>query len=256
MIDRWTILHLEKRHDRAPLAFSNAERLGVPREKVRFWDAKDADDFEDTEAILDAAVCRWVQGISLSEGLQYPVSGSRLPDMWNVCRFLRDLAERDSVEMLIHDGMLIKHAYNDFMLFYPDFEWFCDVISECVKQRARFKMMAIGGFVPYTKIEPLYPGSLILKGVVSVYNSIRIYSSVGAREVLKRIRGQVAIGRFDADQVLLEPNPEREPICWSLPGTYTLLMKNLACDMPGDYLGSDSVNNMQSYRGVYSKLFR
>ena len=57
MIDRWTILHLEKRHDRAPLAFSNAERLGVPREKVRFWDAKDADDFEDTGAILDAAVC-------------------------------------------------------------------------------------------------------------------------------------------------------------------------------------------------------
>ena len=166
--------------------------------------------------------------------------------MWNVCRFLRDLAERDSVEMLIHDGMLIKHAYNDFMLFYPDFEWFCDVISECVKQRARFKMLIIGGFVPYTKIEPLYPGSLILKGVVSVYNSIRIYSSVGAREVLKRIRGQVAIGRFDADQVLLEPNPEREPICWSLPGTYTLLMKNLACDMPGDYLGSDSVNNMQT----------
>ena len=255
MIDRWTILHLEKRHDRAPLAFSNAERLGVPREKVRFWDAKDAGDFEDTGAILDAAVSDGFKefGNLNPDHISHP---GRVCQMWNVCRFLRDLAERDSVEMLIHDGMLIKHAYNDFMLFYPDFEWFCDVISECVKQRARFKMMAIGGFVPYTKIEPLYPGSLILKGVVSVYNSIRIYSSVGAREVLKRIRGQVAIGRFDADQVLLEPNPEREPICWSLPGTYTLLMKNLACDMPGDYLGSDSVNNMQSYRGVYSKLFR
>ena len=255
MIDRWTILHLEKRHDRAPLAFSNAERLGVPREKVRFWDAKDAGDFEDTGAILDAAVSDGFKefGNLNPDHISHP---GRVCQMWNVCRFLRDLAERNSIEMLIHDGMLIKHAYNDFMLFYPDFEWFCDVISECVKQRARFKMMAIGGFVPYTKSEPLYPGSLILKGVVSVYNSIRIYSSVGAREVLKRIRGQVAIGRFDADQVLLEPNPEREPICWSLPGTYTLLMKNLACDMPGDYLGSDSVNNMQSYRGVYSKLFR
>ena len=255
MIDRWTILHLEKRHDRAPLAFSNAERLGVPREKVRFWDAKDADDFEDTGAILDAAVSDGFKefGNLNPDHISHP---GRVCQTWNVCRFLRDLAERDNIEMLIHDGMLIKHAYNDFMLFYPDFEWFCDVVSECVKQRARFKMMAIGGFVPYTKIEPLHPGSLILKGVVSVYNSIRIYSSVGAREVLKRIRGQVAIGRFDADQVLLEPNPEREPICWSLPGTYTLLMKNLACDMPGDYLGSDSVNNMQSYRGVYSKLFR
>lgn len=255
MIDKWTILHLEKRQDRVPLAFSNAERLGVPREKVRFWDAKDAEDFEDTGAILDAAVSDGFKEFrNLNpDHISYP---GRVCQTWNVCRFLRDLAERNSIEMLIHDGMLIKHVYNDFMLFYPDFEWFCDVISECVKQRACFKMLSIGGFVPYTKIEPLYPGSLILKGVVSVYNSIRIYSSVGARGVLKRIRRQVKIGRFDVDQVLLEPNPEREPICWSLPGMYTLLMKNLACDMPGDYLGSDSVNNMRSYQGTYSKLFR
>ena len=254
MIDRWTILHLEKRKDRAPLAFSNAERLGVPREKVRFWDAKDADGFENVEAIFDAAVSDGFEefGNLTRKGISYP---GRVCQTWNVCRFLRDLAERDGIEMLIHDGMLIKHMSNDPLLFYPDFEWFCDVVTECVKKRARFKMLAIGTLNPYTKIEPIRPGSLILKGVVSNSTSIRIYSSVGAREVLKRIRGQVAIGRFDADQVLFEANPEREPICWSLPGMYTLLMQPIARDMPHDYLGSNSVNNMRSYQGVYSKIF-
>ena len=255
MIDKWTILHLEKRKDRAPLAFSNAERLGVPRKKVRFWYAKDADDFENTEAILDAAATDgFKEFLYLKDHyIRYP---GRVCQTWNVCRFLRDLAERDSIEMFIHDGMLIKRLPNDPLLFYPDFEWFCDVVSECVKQRARFKMMAIGTLNPYTKIEPIRSGSLILKGIVSNSASIRIYSSIGAREVLKRIRRQVKIGRFDADVVLYESNPEREPICWSLPGMYTLLMQRIAFDMPGDYLGSDSISNMRSYQGTYSKLFR
>ena len=34
IINRWTILHLPKRKDRMPLALSNAERLGVPRDIV------------------------------------------------------------------------------------------------------------------------------------------------------------------------------------------------------------------------------
>lgn len=254
MIDRWTILHLQKRKDRAALAFSNAERLGVPREKVRFWDAKDADDFENTEAILDtAAADGFKEFLHLKErNIQHP---GRVCQTWNVCRFLRELAERDAIEMFIHDGMLIKRLPNDPLLFYPDFEWFCEVVTKCVKQRARFKMMAIGTLNPYTKIEPIRPGSFILKGVVSNCASIRIYSSAGAREVLKRIRSQVKVGRFDADEVLLEPNPEREPTCWSLPGMYTLLMQRIAFDMPGDYLGSDSVNNIRSYQGAYSTIF-
>ena len=253
MIDKWTILHLERRHDRAPLAFSNAERLGVPREKVRFWYAKDNEDFQDTDSIIEAIVA---DGFPVFRKLAgHPRPPGTLCQTWNVCRYLRDLASRDAIEMFIHDGMMFRDFHSFPMLFYPDFQWLCDIITECCKQPVPFKMLAIGDLMVGYDIEPITPGSIISRGLGCIANSIRIYSSHGAKHVLERIRSQIETRtNYHADSVLHEFNGLGISGAWSLPGMYTLLTQRCAYDMPSAYLGSDS-QDWESYCGVYKQLF-
>lgn len=254
MIERWNILHLKRRTDRAPFAFANAERLGVPREIVRFWNAKDNEDFEnDTERIIEAAAS---DGFQAFEKLSTEALPGKICQTWNVCRFLRDLANRDAIEMLIHDGVMIQRSVNEKTCFYPDFQFFCEVVEECSKRRAIFKLLTVGTLMPLVKIKPIKPGSLILNGVYATVNSIRIYSSQGAQVVLKRILSEVKRGIFDADcmfndmttQTLVSP-------CWSKPGMYTLLLQKIAFDMDRGYFGSDSMG-WQSYEGPYKEFFQ
>ena len=254
MIKQWNILHLKRRTDRAPFSFSNAERLGVPREMVKFWYAKDNLDYDnDSQAIVDAAVA---DGFKAFEGAaSYPEPG-KICQTWNVCRFLRELADRDSIEMFIHDGIMIYKSVNEKTFFYPDFGFFCEVVEECSKQRAKFKMLTIGTLIPFSPIEPIRPGSLILKGVHSTMNSIRVYSSLGAEVVLKRVLSEVETGnahpdlffhKIDSSLTLVDP-------CWTQPGMYTLLLQKIALDMDSEYFGSDS-SGWESYQGAYKKFF-
>ena len=254
MIKQWNILHLKRRTDRAPFSFSNAERLGVPREMVKFWYAKDNLDYDnDSQAIADAAVA---DGFTAFEGAaSYPEPG-KICQTWNVCRFLRDLADRDSIEMFIHDGIMIYKSVNEKTFFYPDFEFFCEVVEECSKQRAKFKMLTIGTLIPFSPIEPIRPGSLILKGVHSTMNSIRVYSSLGASIVLKRILSEVKTGNVHPDLFFhkIDSSPTLIDPCWTRPGMYTLLLQKIASDMDRDYFGSDS-SDWKSYQGKYKEFF-
>ena len=251
MIDRWNILHLKKRHDRAPTAYSNAERLGVPREKVRFWYGKDADDFTSTDAMLDAIVA---DGFPFSGSLESIINKpGKVCQLWNVWRFLRDLADRNSIEMLIHDGILIRHVYNHAFGFYPDFQWFCDVVERCVKRRDPFKLLTIGDIVSDFEINPIEPGSLILEGIGCIFNSVRIYSSQGAQVMLERIKKRMQEAAvYSVDMLHNESNGE----IWDEPGMYTLLMQSIVIDMPSDYFGSDSQGWGKGYKGEFKRIFR
>ena len=253
MIDNWCILHLERRADRYPIALSNAERLGVPREKVKFWIAKDNINFSDVDDVITAAV---EDGFTEFKNIKARKSGiGRICQTWNVCRYLRDLTSRNSIEMFIHDGVIIKEVMNSPTLFYPDFQWFSDVVGECARQEVPFKVLVIGDMQPFFKLEPIAPGSLIHRGVGSTANSVRIYSSLGAASILLRILSEVKLNNYRADEVLMKSDKwDPETPCWSEPGMYTLLAQQLCVDMPSDYLGSDSTSG-ESYQGIFKEIF-
>lgn len=259
MIDRWTILHLRRRTDRAPYAFANAERIGVPREIVRFWDAKDNEDFGDNPIrVMEAAV---EDGFQEFECLydKIDVPAGKICQTWNVCRFLRDLSERDSedIEMFIHDGIMIQRSVNEKTFFYPDFQYFCDVVEYLSKRRPKFKLLTVGTLMPLIEIKPLTPGSLILNGVCTTTNSVRVYSRTGAQHILKRILSEIKRGIWDADCYFNDMTTETVVSnCWSEPGMYTLMLQKIACDMQSDYFGSDSQGWGNGYRGVYKGLFQ
>ena len=254
VINRWTILHLPKRRDRMPLALSNAERFGVPRDIVHFWDAKDADDFQNTEAIIASAVADGFEAFeNVDPKAKFP---GRICQTWNVCRFLRDLANRDGVEILIHDGMLISYLDIAPLGFFPDFQWLCECVEACQAQADSFQLLVVGDIHTHFPIAPIAPGSCISKGIGHESNSVRIYSSLGAKSVLERIQHRLRRGVYEADIMFREDETDGEKFesYWSPPGAYTLLYQQLAMDMPPDYLGSNTVDwNAQT--GRYKKLF-
>ena len=256
-IQGWRILHLKKRKDRYALSLSNAERLGVPRNCVHFWDAIDADDFQDTEAIIEAAVADGFSAFSYVHvpSVSYP---GRLCQTWNVCRFLRDLADRDSVECLIHDGMLIAFMRMAPYSFFPDFRFLSDCVAKCQALDDPFQMLTVGDIHAQVDLRPIEGGSMILKGVLHESNSVRIYSSLGARNILKRIEHRLRRGVHEADIMFREDEASDDggfSSFWSLPGMYTLLCQSIAMDMPPEYLGSNTVD-WESLTGVYAEVFR
>ena len=252
MIEKWNILHLRRRIDRAPFAFANAERLGVPRGIVKFWDAKDSQDFgNDAQRVIEAAV---EDGFKQFQRLSPEVPPGKICQTWNVCRFLRDLADRESIEMLIHDGVMIQRSVNEQTYFYPDFQFFCEVVEECSKRKAPFKLLTVGTLLPLLPIKPISPGSLILQGAWATVNSIRVYSRSGAEIILKRILSEVNRGIYDADCMFNDTTtPTLESSCWSKPGMYTLLLQKIAMDMDRDYFGSDR-QGWEKHCGVYGEL--
>lgn len=252
MIQRWNILHLPKRTDRKALSLANAERLEVPKGIVQFWYGKDDKDFRDVEAILDAIVADGFLWFSKMTRPYEEINPGRLCQTWNVCRFLRKLsAESDAIEVLIHDGILLKGFPNFILNFYPDFLWFCDVIAKCCKQRATFKMLTIGDIYLENELKPLEPGSLILKGLACAWNSVRIYSSKGAEFVLQEIEKQVKRNIYQVDDIFMSDDKKT---CRSFPGFYTLMLDCIVYDMPREYLGSDSMG-WKSYTGAYKEIF-
>ena len=238
MIDKWTILHLERRHDRAPFAFSNAERFGVPRAKVRFWYAKDVHDFKDGDAIIDAAISDGFTGFEAVRGTPEDFLG-HLCKTWNVLRYLRDLAENDSIEMFINDGILMRPIHNtgNAMQFCPDFKWLCDVVKICVDRPKIFRLLIMGTLnnekIP---IKLIRPDSLILEGAHSLTSSVRVFSSAGAKETLKSYQKKMETGLF------VDNNMHKKYGTRGLPGTYTFIDDRVIQDMPGAYFGSDSQN--------------
>lgn len=248
-IEKWNILHLPRRVDRAPLALSNAERLGVPENIVSFWDAWDAEDFSDDTEITRAAIANGFPEWSGSAG--NPNSLGRSCQFFNVCRFLRDLAGRDAVEMLIHDGMAIAFTGVNYD-FFPDFQWFCDSVEAC-QAHARsigttFKFLMIGHIEMLAPVELIAPGSYISHGISSNSNSIRVYSSAGAKAVLDKCLSEVSYHRREGvDSVFYVDDKTR--VLWNLPGAYTAISP-CGLDMPADLLGSDS-QGWQKYQGVF-----
>ena len=79
--------------------------------------------------------------------------------MWNVARYLRDLANRPGdIEGFVHDGLALHKP------FRPSFKWFEDVITEIVTQDPEFKLLTFGLHNSWLnqlkRIDPITPTSL------------------------------------------------------------------------------------------------
>ena len=250
MIQKWNILHLERRSDRVPISLANADIFGVPREKVGFWYAKDAVDFQDANTIIKSAVA---DGFTFFEQLHpESVKPGRLCQSWNVCRYLRDLADRESIEVLIHDGIILRGYHNHVLGFYPDFQWLCDAVEKCCNQPEGLLLLTIGDYLTCVDVDLIDGGSLISKRLGCPWNSVRVYSSEGARVILDRVAEIFSQHQYQVDDwFYFDIN---KATTWSIPGFYTILLQSIVFDMPAEYLGSDS-NNWQSYIGVFKEIF-
>ena len=118
-----------------------------------------------------------------------PKEHSKFLMLWNVARYLRNLAARQgAIEAFAHDGLRLTRE------FRPSFQWFEDVISEITDYDPNFKLLTFGlhnsWYSQLRKIDPITPSSFISRGILSWDNFGRVYSSRGAQWTLDRIKTQ------------------------------------------------------------------
>ena len=248
MISRWVILNLPKRADRRDIAVSTALRLGVPPPLIDFWHGHDFADFQSFEAMKSAMVADGMGAIldvprTIPEFLH-----GKVAMMWNVARYLRALSKRNTIEALIHDGVLFGKPLS------PSFQWMQDVVAEIVAYDPDFKMLTFGlnnGWLSkLKKIDTITPSSVITRGILSWDNYARIYSSKGAHAVLERIFS--SNWAVEPNSVLV-PRPTDKDNTWE-EGFYSTILP-LGSDFPSSWLGSDSMPNLnRGYLGQFERL--
>ena len=247
MIHKWTILNLPCREDRRYISVSGALRMEVPAEKIRFWHGYDIADFESFQGAQEAIEADMPELLNIQENI--PIAEhSKFLMLWNVARYLRDLASKDHIEAFVHDGlMLAKH-------FCPSFAWFEDVVGEITDYDPNFKMLTVcphnGWYGKLKRIDPITPSSFISRGILSWDNFARIYSSAGAQVVLDRIKNQRSVVR--SNSVLVPRYEDSEN--WE-EGFYSTILP-LGSDYPNAWLGSNSFpNQWHGMRDDYKRLF-
>ena len=253
----WYILNLPRRKDRRVLSIANAVRLNVPMECVHFWQAQDNAGYRDADAILQAIID---DGFTEFEGhTPNSVNLGINCHIWNVCRFLRELAETENtVRMLCHDGIIFATAG---LTFCPDYYWYCEVVEHLqlysAADETSFKFLQIG-HVDFARgtTPPIAEGSLICKGVNSYDNFARIYSTEGAQLTLQRILENPSLYmQCGPNQVLKTDyyNFSGEDKYWQPEGAFSTAL-TFVRDMPNTWLGSDTVD-IPIYRDGFAKIF-
>ena len=254
MITRWNILHLPRRKEKRVTALASAVRFGVPLQLVRLWPAKDALDYDNSpEAIRDAAVADGFPEFERSVGNADSPGYSCM--IWNICRFLRDLASRDTIEMFMHDGITLRNLEVDF---YPDFQWLCDIIGELVdfSRQKDYPFRILGWGHQDNNRMPVHlvsPSSLVVEGAMTNANSFRVYSSVGAASVLERILShpsQFREGWAIANRIWEWAPGDPQPFGhhWYVPGMFTGITRAMTVDYPSTLFGSDTVEKLKANR--------
>lgn len=253
----WYILNLPRRKDRRVLSVANAIRLDVPIERIHFWEAQDNADYTDADAILEAIVA---DGFTeFEEHIPNYLNLGINCHIWNVCRFLRELAETpDTVRMLCHDGIIFATAG---LTFCPDYYWYSEIIDTlqllCAAEGTSFKFLQIG-HVDFARgtTPPIAEGSLILNGVNSYDNFARIYSTQGAQIVLERILENPTKYMEGGPNNILKENYfdfTAEDKYWQPPGAFSTAL-TFVRDMPNTWLGSDTVD-IPIYREGFADIF-
>ena len=254
MIDKWVILNLPIREDRRFISVASALRHGVPIEKIGFWHGYDISDFENFENVLTAArkdmpdlTQHWDRVKDPSK--VHPKEHNKFLMLWNVARYLRNLAARQgAIEAFAHDGLRLTRE------FRPSFQWFEDVISEITDYDPNFKLLTFGlhhsWYSQLRKIDPITPSSFISRGILSWDNFGRVYSSCGAQWTLDRIKTQGSWS-VRCNSVLVRRGGEKDD--WD-EGCYSTILP-LGADYPSTWLGSNSFPSIYPMRDEFARIF-
>ncbi len=251
----WTILNLRSRLDRRLIAVMQAHIMQVPVDKIEIWEAKDAVELgiSDLPTLLDAIADDGFPEFRDSGKRFNPIHLGLTCHLWNICRFLRNLIERNETRMFIHDGVYLANCSRNFM---PTFGWLNQVVRTLhgVSERdgVPFRVLLSGHRQPRfaQPYKPINPGSFIMRGILSSDNFARIYSSEGAEFVLKRFLSEPSTH----SNAILGPKRGETDAFFMTPGFYSSMLPFFT-DAPSAWLGANTRDNLTSYQGEYARLF-
>lgn len=115
-IDVVLILNLEKRLDRLYAVYGALQAAETPMEKVKRWSAISGDNFEDTDALVRAAMddgfpeFRHIVVNHPNDKLYFELNIKS--QAWNYCQMLRYLVETQQTGVILYDDRFIKDWLN------------------------------------------------------------------------------------------------------------------------------------------------
>ena len=105
MIDKIYLLNLPHRTDRKYFMEGHLETIGVPREKIRIFEAKYGNDYETTHDVIDAAITDGFE--QFGDWRDVPHSRTKKAYFWSWCSMLREIiALQIHALILLDDRML------------------------------------------------------------------------------------------------------------------------------------------------------
>ena len=241
MIDKVTFLNLEHRTDRKLVAYCNAIRSGVPKDKIGFWHGSD---FSSLDALGRDAVEKGLEHFQEYVGNNKLVSGTAIGYNYNMMQYLIDRVTRDTIEVFMHDDaylisnlitsgfpfLRLEHIVHTIFTFAKEMNLL--VLSPeyaCSEYRA----------LNLPDIEYLTPGSIIAKDIRSTCDYGWVLSQKGAQAVLDKMLELPPSRSLEMFQVPLETSDE----IWNPQGSWTLTVP-FVDRLPRNVLGSDT------FRGV------
>ena len=257
---RVTILSLKRRVDRRHAAVSSIMWFDIDLRHVNFFDAIDAQDYNAADDLIHDAVadgfpafesmCGYSSSFETQE--ERNIGFAPLAYAWSLCRYFRELSDRTTYELFLHDDMYGRahphfHINNDFLRnIYND--PIC--MHQCNAKDIRFVCLLLN-----TKTqghEPTQHGIYeeIVLGTDVMNFKAGYYSPYGASVLLERLTNQIALGSKTSAQFLA-----------SLASTESLdqlgifsTAEPLFVEYPVEFLGSD-IRNIPRLQGNFSNLF-
>ena len=108
-IDRVYVINLAHRLDRRYFMEGHLETIGVPREKIHIFEAKNGNDYESPNAVIKAAIA---DGFEEFKNRNNRKARTQLAYHWNWCKILREIIELNLVALILLDDRMLIVDWN------------------------------------------------------------------------------------------------------------------------------------------------
>ena len=118
MISEVIVLNLPSRSDKFWSCYGALHAVGVPTERIKRWEAMPASDYENIEALVDAAVKDGFPAFqTIYERGRCDDYLSINAQFWSYCQMLRYIAEKDITAIILYDDRYILN-WGQFVKLY------------------------------------------------------------------------------------------------------------------------------------------
>lgn len=250
---RYTILTLPSRRDRHFIATTQALSVGVPEGAIHYHIALDDEQTgaEDRDAVIAAAVS---DGFPFFEKVNAETATGKIYYMWNLCRFCREVIEKDLLTFFIHDGSKIRN----YDLYGELYDWLTrtwkileGVATPVTLSTTHLWQQFIFG-APLETVDET--AGFVLRGNYAPDTWGRIYTPAFAEKLLQRLADVIGgIGNDPQFQIFFPDNHEDLVRVREMPGAFSGIV-GFSRDTPSAFLGSDSAD-MEAYQHEYGRFF-